>query len=461
MIGGTSRRFFMSRQHQIRFGAVAAACGAVAGFSLPMTVVAVATAAAGVLAVRWRFFGIVAFCIACGGVRGLLAIPEPLPAVNAVFQALVTEEPTATSSVFFVRMQNGVAVRVTGGSPVLLEYGDEIRLKCTAWSWNSIFENPQCRGSGIKIVAHVRIDPVRTAIHVAKLWFQRAINGILPNPEAPLLAGLLLGSRDDIPAALKQSFRLSGTSHIVAVSGFNVTVVVMVIASFFRLLPLPRVVRSAMIVAAIAGFVTLTGASASVVRAGLMGSLAIIGKESGRLGDTLHALILSAAVMVVWDPRIVASIGFQLSVAATLGLILLSEPVERLLQFVPTTLGVRSSLSTTLSAILMTQPLITLYFLQLSLVAPLVNLVVLPMIPLAMLTGFCAALVGALVPPFAPYIGWIAWAPLAAIMKSVDYGAKLPFASVTLGPIWSIAIASSFAALSWFIATRSRKSTDA
>ncbi len=438
-----------------------AALGAVAGFALPLQYVVIAVAATSVLTVRWRFFWMVALCCVCGGIRGSFAIPEPLPDVNVAFRAVVTEEPTATGSVFFVRKESGALVRVTGGSPVLLAYGDEIQLKCRAWSWVSTFEDPQCRGSGIKVVAQGRIDPVRTAIHGAKLWFQGAVNGILPNPEAPLLAGLLLGSRDDIPAALKQSFRVSGTSHIVAVSGFNVTVVVMVIASFFRLLPLPRVARLAMIVIAIGAFVTLTGASASVVRAGIMGSLAIVGKESGRLGDALHALILSAAAMVVWDPRIIASIGFQLSVAATLGLILLSEPIERLLRFVPTVLGLRGSLSSTLSAILMTQPLITLYFLQLSLVAPLVNLVVLPLIPLAMLTGFCAALAGAAVPAFAPYVGWIAWAPLAAIIRSVDQGARLPFASVTLGAGWSILIAAVFAAASWFIAVRMKVRTDA
>lgn len=440
---------------------MAVALGAVVGFSLPLYTVVIAIAAAGLLAIRWRVFGVVALCCACGGMRGMFAIQEPLPDVKVAFSAVVTEEPTATGSTFFVRMENGALVRVTGGSPVLLTYGDEIQLKCTAWSWKSIFEDPQCRGSGIKIIAHGRIDPMRTAIHGAKLWFQRAINGVLPNPEAPLLAGLLLGSRDDIPAALKQSFRLSGTSHIVAVSGFNVTVVVMVIASVLRMLPLPRFARLVMTVVSIAAFVTLTGASESVVRAGIMGSLAIAGRESGRLGSALHALILSAAVMVIWDPRIVASIGFQLSVAATLGLIMLSEPVERLLRFVPTVLGLRGSLSSTLSAILMTQPLITLYFLQLSLVAPIVNIVVLPLIPLAMLTGFCVALAGAVAPPLVPYVGWIAWAPLAAIMTGVDYGAKLPFASVTLGPTWSVVIAVVFASVSWYLVSWERNHTHA
>ncbi len=445
----------MSKQSKIRFGAVAMACGAVVGFSLPMAIVAVVVSVVGLSSFRWRACGVMAVCLAIGGIRGVMAIPAPLTPVKTTFTAIVTEEPTATSGTFFIRMANGTSVRVTGGS-MAISYGDEVRLKCLLWSWATIFENPMCRGSSIDVVAHHRIDAVRTAIHSSKRWFERAINRTLPNPQAPFLAGLLLGSRDDIPAALKQSFRLSGTSHIVAVSGYNVTVVVAIIAALIRVLPLPRVVRSVMIVASIASFVTLTGASASVVRAGIMGSIAIIGRESGRLGNALHALIVSCAAMVLWDPMIAAGIGFQLSVAATLGMILLSEPVERLLHFVPTIFGLRGSLSSTMSAILMTQPLITLYFSQLSLVAPVVNLVVLPMVPLAMFTGFCAVLVASFVPVCAPYVGWIAWAPLTAIIKTVDQGAKLPYASLTLSPTWSVCAAALVAVFSWFLVTRER-----
>lgn len=279
-----------------------------------------------------------------------------------------------------------------------------------------------------------------------KEWATHAINRSLPRPEAPLASGLLLGSREDLPLELKSAFRSTGTSHIVAVSGYNVTIVVAMIAGVLQRLPLPKWGRTTLMLSAITAFVVLTGASASVVRAGIMGSLVVLARATGRLGDALHTLLVAGCAMVFAEPRVLADVGFQLSMAATLGLMVLSEPIERRLRFVPEALGIRSSLASTLSAILLTQPIILLTFRQVSLVAPIVNLLVLPLVPIAMLTGFSVALIGGIVPALSPFVSWIAWFPLKLIISAVTFGSALPGASLALGSAVAAAIACVWAA---------------
>ncbi len=291
-----------------------------------------------------------------------------------------------------------------------------------------------------------------------KAWMTRSVDRALPSPEAPLLAGLLLGSRQDLPSELRNAFRLTGTSHIVAVSGFNVTIVVTMIAALVRIVPAPPWVRTSITLVAITAFVLLTGASASVVRAGIMGSLVVLARATGRLSDGLHALALSAGAMVLVDPRTISSVGFQLSVAATAGLFCLSEPLERRLAFVPEALGIRSSLASTLAAIALTQPIILLYFGQASLVAPLVNLLVLPLVPLAMLTGFCVAVLNGIVPALGAFVAWIAWAPLKLMVSLVSLGAAMPLAALQLSRTLAVLSAVVWAGVAMYFVLRVRSS---
>ncbi|MBI4090263.1 MAG: ComEC/Rec2 family competence protein [Candidatus Kerfeldbacteria bacterium] len=283
-------------------------------------------------------------------------------------------------------------------------------------------------------------QPIIAALAAARAWLEGGINQALPPTEAALLNGLLLGGREDLPRDLLQAFRTTGTSHIVAVSGFNVTIVVSAVAALIRSLPLSRSPQLMVSVLAVTAFVILTGASPSVVRAGIMGSLVVLARYSGRLADGWHLLMLSAASMVLVQPAIVLSLSFQLSVAATAGLVLLAEPFEQRLRLVPAALGLRGSLASTLAAIMFTQPLILLYFGQVSLVAPLVNIIVLPLIPLAMLAGFVVGGLTALAPWLAAWAGWLAWLPLRVIVSVVTFGAALPNAAAQLGLVVSAAV---------------------
>lgn len=384
---------------------------------------------------------IIAVAFGLGAMRGMFAVPGPLPQDGAVVTAVIVQEPVAGIKSVSAILVGGRRILLPTDSLGLAGFGDLVRLRCVSWTWSSRFAAPRCRPTGVEVIALHREGPVRAVLHRVSSWFADSIRRALPSPEAPFLAGLLLGSRDEIPAELTGDFRASGTSHIVAVSGYNVTIVVALIGTIVSRMPFPRPLRLSLVLFSIAGFVGITGASASVVRAGIMGSIAVVGREAGRVTDASHILLLAAAAMIVADPTVVSSIGFQLSVASTYGLLAFGDALSKRLSFMPKAAELRTSLASTLSAVAATSPIIMLYFGQFSIVAPFVNLIVLPLVPIAMLAGFVIAVVCAVVPAVVPYVAWIGWVPLKAIIIVVTNAARLPFASVTLGGSVSLAVA--------------------
>ncbi len=253
---------------------------------------------------------------------------------------------------------------------------------------------------------------------------------LLPEPQNAFLGGLLLGAKRAIPPELTDGFNITGTSHIVAVSGYNITII---IAGIDLLLRRFLHKRAALIISlsAIAGFVVLTGASASVIRAASMGALLLIALNIGRIYAVANALAFSAAVMLLINPQILHfDIGFQLSFAALLGLVYLTPRIEPGFLWVPKYF--RQYLVATLAAEIATLPILLLNFGRLSLVAPLANILVLPVVPITMLFGFLAG-TGSLVwlKLGIPFAG-IAWILLTYIIKVVETLSKIPYAALSL-----------------------------
>ncbi len=253
---------------------------------------------------------------------------------------------------------------------------------------------------------------------------------LLPEPQNAFLGGLLLGAKRAIPPELTEGFNITGTSHIVAVSGYNITII---IAGIDWLLRRFLHKRAALIISlcVIAGFVVLTGASASVIRAASMGALLLIALNIGRLYAVANALALSAAIMLLINPQILHfDVGFQLSFAALLGLVYLTPWIEPGFLWMPKYF--RRYLVATLAAEAATLPILLFNFGRLSLVAPLANLLVLPAVPLAMLFGFLAGL-GSLVwlKLGIPFAG-IAWILLTYIIRVVEKLSHLPHAAVSI-----------------------------
>ncbi|MFN8522544.1 MAG: ComEC/Rec2 family competence protein [Chloroflexota bacterium] len=265
-------------------------------------------------------------------------------------------------------------------------------------------------------------------------WLEANLRLHLAEPALSLAAGVALGSRGALPSDLRYALSQTGTSHIVAVSGFNVVVIAGVARAVARLL-LGRRWSVIAAVLAIWLYVALAGWSGSAVRAGLMCSLTFAAAASGRRSDAVSSLLAAAAAMSVWDSSVIWDLGFQLSALATAGLVVLAPEVAMLLWWLPRAL--REPLAVALAAHIATLPLIVAVFNTMSIVSPLANLLVGPAIPpLMLVAGLLAVLggvpiLGAIV---APCVAALCWYVLGVIQGL----AELPGASVHTGrfPEW-------------------------
>jgi competence protein ComEC len=233
---------------------------------------------------------------------------------------------------------------------------------------------------------------------------QRFIAGMytaLPDRLAGLVLGLLIGSRALISKPLQDQLAAVGLSHIVAVSGYNLTIIVQAVRR-----PLARRWRWAALVLPlwlIAGFMLVAGFSASIMRAAAVSGLSLLAAHYGRRFQPLVLIGLAAAGTAAVNPRLMIDLGWQLSFLAFFGILVLAPAIQARFIKRPNTLN--SLICESLAAQLMTFPLIAFAFGRLSLVSPLANLLVLPLVPVTMLAGWLAGLAGWFLPVAA---GWIA-----------------------------------------------------
>ncbi|KPJ85418.1 hypothetical protein AMJ57_03160 [Parcubacteria bacterium SG8_24] len=235
--------------------------------------------------------------------------------------------------------------------------------------------------------------PLLGVIYAIKVQFQEAVFDLYPDPEASFLLGLLMGSREGIPDRLTEDFRMTGTSHILAVSGYNVTQLIRIAVVLAALCAIPRRRASAGVAVLVLCFALLVGDDASVVRASIMGSVAVLATLCGRLYGGFIALSVAAAVMLAFNPLILRhDVGFQLSFCAVWGLYAFGERFTAAMTdrpFLSRTL-LRTA-AETLAATLATLPVILLTFGRFPLGAPLVNIMVLPLLPFIMAGGLVSA----------------------------------------------------------------------
>ena len=280
------------------------------------------------------------------------------------------------------------------------------------------------------------------AVHRLRRDLSSALASALAEPQASLAQGILLGERSALPQDLKDDLNATSTSHIIALSGYNVTLLAgLVIGAFAWLIGRRRAAFLAL--AAIAGYTLLTGASPSLVRAAIMGALYLTATLLGRPNSGLVSLLVAAAVMAGLQPTVVRDVSFQLSFAATAGLIVLvplmreridaaSERVTWLPE--PPRRGVASALYeiaiVTAAASVVTLPLIALHFQRISLVALPANLLVLPAFPYILLSSTFVAVTGLASSTLAHVAGYCAWLGLSYMIAMVRLMAAVPFASL-------------------------------
>lgn len=272
---------------------------------------------------------------------------------------------------------------------------------------------------------------VKSILFYAKEKFLEKMGKAIPDPENLLMGGLILGEKASFDQAMRQSFVNTGTIHIIALSGYNVTIVAEWIMKLFSAFPVNVGIGAGILTVLL--FIIMTGGSSTAVRAGIMATLALVARATGRNYDVARALLLAGVLMVLVNPFILAfDVSFQLSFIATIAVIFLAPKVEQYFQWVPEKFGLRDIVSVTVAAYVFVMPFILYKMGNLSMVALPANILILPFIPFTMLLGFLTGFSGLIWFIFAMPLGWISYIFLHYELSVIGFFSNLPFASFSI-----------------------------
>ena len=323
-------------------------------------------------------------------------------------------------------------------------YGDELQVQCTLQIPENKTFNYQmylakegifyiCKSESVEIISGGHGNQFYTFILTIKNKLLGSISRLLPAPESGLMIGLLLGGDSLLSKGIQTNFSRTGLTHIVAVSGYNVTI----IAEYLLLLGIAiGLWRKQALWFALFGiflFVVMTGAPASAVRAGIMGALLIWAMKEGRLANSTNAIVFAGAIMLLLNPLLLRyDIGFQLSFLATLGIVYFSPFLESEMIKKHRAFGLWEIIILSLSAQIFVVPILIYNFKSLSLISLLANALVLPIIPLTMLLGFLMLLLEIIFHPLAVVFSWVAYLPLRYEVEVINFLGNLKYSAVTI-----------------------------
>jgi competence protein ComEC len=304
--------------------------------------------------------------------------------------------------------------------------------------------------ANVTLLASHQANPVLDLILRFKTYAYDVLASLLPDPEGALLAGILLGIETGIPEEVQRAFSATGTSHIIAISGFNLTIVAGIFAATARRL----VNRRWETLVALTGvwlYVVLVGTSAAVLRAGVMASLVVVAQHEQRKVHGPTSLAAAVLFLSLLDPAVLWDVGFQLSFAATLGMMLYVQPLaagmERVLarwttpQHAEKAVAALSDVLIVTAAVQVTTLGIMVYhFRKLSLITLPANLLVLPIQLFVMASGGLALLTGMVWRPLGAPFAWIAWVFLTLTIRPLQWLSRLTRVEIPLGDVTGTAV---------------------
>jgi competence protein ComEC len=265
--------------------------------------------------------------------------------------------------------------------------------------------------------------------------FRRLVGGSIqerfPGPEAGLLLGLALGDDSKLDPGLERDFRASGLSHLLVVSGGNVVMVlapILALGSLLRLGPWPRF---ALGLATVAFFVVVTGVEPSVLRAGVMVGLSLFGVLVGRARSTGAILSATVFVLVALDPALVWSVAFQLSAAATAGLVAMATPLADRLAWMPRPVALAAA--ATLAAQIAVTPVLLFHFGEVPVSTVVANVLAFPAVAPALMVGLASAFAGLVWDPAGAFLAPGALLPIRYLAAVADLAARAPLPWITGG----------------------------
>jgi len=276
----------------------------------------------------------------------------------------------------------------------------------------------------------------------------RTLAEVLPEPQASLAQGIILGIRSNIPSSVKADFIHSGTAHLLAISGLHLSIVAGILLSLgIWLFGRRHSLYIWLALGTIWLYILITGMHPPVVRGAIMASLFLTAELLGRQRSAITALTFAAAIMVGISPQILWDAAFQMSFLAMAGLIFIFPPLQAAgRRVVKATVGedgvavsianlTTDSFSVTIAAILAVWPLIAHYFGIISFVAPLATFLALPALPVIIITGALAGGLGLIALPLGYGVGWLAWPFLSYMLLVVNAFAAIPLSFTTVSTI--------------------------
>lgn len=420
----------------------------------------------------WRWLFIALLALTLGGLRAaFVQDTSPLAALNNLggmtITGIVIDEPDRRDTGIFVRIDAQEVTRIgqtTLTAGVLLaqvprtadvRYGDRVRVTgqpeqpgvYDTFSYADYLAQQQVfsvmRNSRITIIERDLGNPVYAWMIARKSEAAQAINRSIPEPQAGLLVGILLGNERGISPELKDDFARTGAAHIIAISGFNMAILAGAVILILEKTPLHPILSALIAVTVLAVYTIFVGANAAVLRAAVMSAMLVIGRAFKRETYVPASLAFVALVMSAVNPRVLWSVSFQLSFFATLGLALFATPFARsfetwLKNLFPGNIAsflngmLSESVIVSLAALVTTLPLTVLYFQRLSLVQILVNVLIVPVQTAVLLGGLLALLLAPIAAPLAQIVFWFEMALLWWTVSVIRWFASWQFADVEL-----------------------------
>lgn len=345
-----------------------------------------------------------------------IEVPDSLSKINKI---LITTDP-------YQSLQYGDTATVVGVLEKPKSFENEYGITFDYVSYlakdNILYTIKNARIQSVVQSGHFSL---RRQLFAIKNSFTQSLARTLPEPHASFVAGVLLGEKQSIPEDVENEFRRTGIIHIIVLSGYNISLVVLAslwLVSFF----LPRTIAYLVASSFVLIFVSMVGWQASIVRAALMALVVILGKVFYRKVAPVRLLCLVAFLMILWNPYIAAfDPSFQLSFLATLGLIALSPFLEKYFSIIPQNL--REIAVATIATQLLVLPLVVYRGGEFPLMAFPVNILVLPIIPFIMLSGFVTACVGLFSSILATPFSLITSFLVSCVLAVAHFFSGLPF----------------------------------
>jgi len=376
---------------------------------------------------------------------------------SIVLTGVVADDPTqkASSQQFSLRIQDtvfkGEKLLVFAEKYPAYHYGDKLRVVGKLRS-PQVFEGFDYPGylqkeriysqmlfPQTEVWQKAQGNPVQAVLFGFKDRFRQAWQRFLSPPQLGLFEALIFGEEENISSAWKEKMNLSGTRHLAAVSGMNITIVSSLLVGLLLALGFWR--QSAILgsLFLVWLFIIMIGAPASALRAGLMASFFLAARLSGRPSVGERALVFSGAALLAENPLLLKSdTGFQLSFLAMIGLVFwqpfFQEKVfRRLGSFL------RTNLSVAFAAQVFTFPLLLYSFGYISLVFPLTNLLLVPLVPYLTMAGLGFGILGMLFFPLGQVLAWLLWPGLSFLLLTIDLSVRVPFSHLAFPPLsWPV-----------------------